>query len=511
MRGKTGIDKEKIIVSRDDESDVLSRMRDEIISLRSEVEKLSEENRNLEDIFETVREGIAYTTLTGEVVYANDALLKIIDIPEEKILGHNIVRLAMSFMEARYLQELLPNLKKLVTGTPVPNFTIHYRDKILEVGFNINFKSKRLTGTLRDVTEKNRTDRALKQSENRLLRAELASGSGNWELHLETGEMLGSEGACKLYGIDSPIADFNIVREIPLPECRQKLDTALNELIRDGKPYNLEFQIKNRKTGEIRDLHSLAEYDPVSRIVFGVIHDITERKKNEDIINKRSRDMTTLLEMSMELLETLDRKQLLKRIIESSIRLMGLDSGAIYSISGEKLYLEATLPPLPGDMPEILRHTTLDKHPHIARAVLDKTQEMIFDARDTILSEEEKIVIISRNLRSLLYIPLIVSKQARGILILGTVDRLHFFDENEIGLSRTMSGLASLALENAILFENLVSAKEKAEESDRLKTAFLQNISHEIRTPLNAIIGFSNFLNQPGLSELERNQFTEII
>jgi signal transduction histidine kinase len=42
--------------------------------------------------------------------------------------------------------------------------------------------------------------------------------------------------------------------------------------------------------------------------------------------------------------------------------------------------------------------------------------------------------------------------------------------------------------------ESLKKAKERAEESDRLKTAFMQNISHEIRTPLNAIIGFSDLL-----------------
>jgi len=57
----------------------------------------------------------------------------------------------------------------------------------------------------------------------------------------------------------------------------------------------------------------------------------------------------------------------------------------------------------------------------------------------------------------------------------------------------------------------IIAAKEKAEESDRLKTAFLQNVSHEIRTPMNAIIGFSTLLNEPDISDFERLQYTDIL
>jgi signal transduction histidine kinase len=53
----------------------------------------------------------------------------------------------------------------------------------------------------------------------------------------------------------------------------------------------------------------------------------------------------------------------------------------------------------------------------------------------------------------------------------------------------------------------LVKAKEKAEESDQLKSSFLANMSHEIRTPMNSIIGFSNLLEEPDISEDEKSSF----
>lgn len=58
---------------------------------------------------------------------------------------------------------------------------------------------------------------------------------------------------------------------------------------------------------------------------------------------------------------------------------------------------------------------------------------------------------------------------------------------------------------------DLSLSKEKAEESDRLKTAFLQNISHEIRTPLNSIIGFSELLDNPDLTPEMIKKFTGCI
>ncbi len=58
---------------------------------------------------------------------------------------------------------------------------------------------------------------------------------------------------------------------------------------------------------------------------------------------------------------------------------------------------------------------------------------------------------------------------------------------------------------------NLEKAKERAEQGDRLKSAFLRNISHEIRTPLNAIVGFSALLTEPENNQSRLQEYTDII
>ncbi len=57
----------------------------------------------------------------------------------------------------------------------------------------------------------------------------------------------------------------------------------------------------------------------------------------------------------------------------------------------------------------------------------------------------------------------------------------------------------------------LIKAKEKAEEGDKLKTAFLNNISHEVRTPLNGIVGFSELVIQPDLRQEEKELYLKIL
>lgn len=67
--------------------------------------------------------------------------------------------------------------------------------------------------------------------------------------------------------------------------------------------------------------------------------------------------------------------------------------------------------------------------------------------------------------------------------------------------------------DHKMIEKNLIEARDKAQVSDRLKSAFLANMSHEIRTPLNAIVGFSNLLTDPDveLEEEEKKEFAKLI
>lgn len=60
-------------------------------------------------------------------------------------------------------------------------------------------------------------------------------------------------------------------------------------------------------------------------------------------------------------------------------------------------------------------------------------------------------------------------------------------------------------------FRELKEAKEKAEESDKLKTTFLNNVSHEFRTPMNGILGFSGLMLKPNVNEARKKLYAEKI
>ena len=103
----------------------------------------------------------------------------------------------------------------------------------------------------------------------------------------------------------------------------------------------------------------------------------------------------------------------------------------------------------------------------------------------------------------------IVQKNGDGTstIVWRKVTAIYDKDENFIGAIAYNREITEIKeVEN-----QLIEAKERAEEADNLKTAFLSNMSHEIRTPLNAIVGFTELLSKKEIQKVDREKYSNYI
>lgn len=112
-------------------------------------------------------------------------------------------------------------------------------------------------------------------------------------------------------------------------------------------------------------------------------------------------------------------------------------------------------------------------------------------------------------LKKFLTIPVIIGDEI--VAVAGVANKDEDYDDTDIRQLSLLMDSAWKITERFRLIEDLKIAKNKAEESSKLKTVFLNNMSHEIRTPMNGIIGFSQFLNKPGITDENRNSYIKII
>jgi len=193
---------------------------------------------------------------------------------------------------------------------------------------------------------------------------------------------------------------------------------------------------------------------------------------------------TALLDIGPRLGASLDLSAVLQAAIEGAVEVSGTQTGAIYLVDGDEIYLGATTPSLADDFPEFLRRAALADHPTIADTLSQGSPLYIEDLRLRELSPAEQAVTDSRDLRTVLYVPLYAEDHPIGIFMVGSVGEVHAISQTEAALSFTLSCSIALALQNARLFHSvsrsaveLEAALQRAEENQRNLRALAARIT----------------------------------
>ena len=248
----------------------------------------------------------------------------------------------------------------------------------------------------------------------------------------------------------------------------------------------------------------------------GINRDITNRKEQEEALVRSRYDIAIKNKIS-NLFLLHDRKSVFKMLLDTLLKEIACKSGFIgYLDNNSRLVLPAIV--------------NIDLY----RAQLDINEDYFIDLeasecewfraireRKSLLNNDtHEHSSVHSEIKNILVSPLIFGNKVIGVLVMA--DKFNGFFENDRemldGICKYTSPIVEamlkeqeMRIEKEKAFLELQIAKERAEESDQLKSAFLLNLSHELRTPLNSIIGFSNLIANQYKDNEDTKRFTDLI
>lgn len=307
------------------------------------------------------------------------------------------------------------------------------------------------------------------------------------------------------------------------------------QVISGGDEWHGEF-VNRKKNGEL--YYESAIITPVMNEVgkithyLGIKEDITGRILAQRAVMEHSNRLAALLEVGQAFGSTIKMDPLLQIVLEHSTRMMAMERGSIYFIYGSQVKVQLAKPAPLDEEKRLLKTYDLSHFPCM-KSCIDTQEVVILSKLDREhLTPAERALVKLKGLQAVVFIPLVLDGKTLGVLALGSSRSPSSFAKNDLEVCQVLATQASLAIKNAWLYQeadkyasdlenynhelarlnaDLKVQKAKAEESDRLKTAFLQNMSHEIRTPMNGIMGFVELLRMPSLKEEKRGLFIEHI
>lgn len=299
---------------------------------------------------------------------------------------------------------------------------------------------------------------------------------------------------------NTSIEDYFFTEDLPF--VKEKIFPAIQK---EGR-WKGEFRFRHFKTGEaVNILYDLFRTDdPVSGETINIStisRDITNRKRNETI-------QQIQYNIARSILQAQDLESLLGIVRQELGRLLDTTNFFVALYNPETDTMKQVI--FKDEKDEVFEEWPASDSisGHVVK--LKKTIFLKGNEMDA-FSNEYNIPVIGANAASWLGVPITVDNGVAGAMVIQSYTDTEAFTAAGVALLEMVAHETGLFIERTKMMQDLISAKEKAEESSKLKTAFINNISHEIRTPLNGILGFGQFLSDPGLSPEEREDYCGLI
>lgn len=159
---------------------------------------------------------------------------------------------------------------------------------------------------------------------------------------------------------------------------------------------------------------------------------------------------------------------------------------------------------------KFLQHVPFSDAPDWFNQITSGHSTYIHDVSELPEGSDQRNILEQQGIKSLLIVPMLDEGACIGFIGFDSVKRLYQYSESEENLLQVLSKMLVNVMKRKAVELDLINAREKAEESDRLKSSFLAAVSHELRTPLNHILGFSDIIRSSDVDP-ETQSFASII
>ncbi len=475
---------------------------------------ISENNEFYITILDGINTGVWAVDKNEKFIFFNSAMEQISGFKKSQAIGSNLMTdIPGRIMngEAQFMK-LFQNVKKSLETTsygPIPIITpkgdLRYQSGVLNPLFDENGQYDGMICTVVDITEHTLAEKALQDSELRLIRSQKIAHMGDWEYDIETNRYIGSDECYRIFDIDPATElSYELLQEKTHPDDRDKSDKHTKSLIESGIGEPFEHRIV-RPDGSIRYVYAQGDVsrDNTGKItkLFGIMLDISERKRAEDEVLKKNRNLSILYSTVSIATEYKNIDDILGYVLTELLDYQGSEAGGIYLIyeGSDEIVLHAHKG-LSDELLEKVRRVPLNE-PTVAAAMTSKNVLIKEPCRSEKMIKLEK----EHGIGKVMTIKLQARGKAIGFVNITLPAEYEILEEDALVLE-SVGKQVGIVIENLRLFNETERSYEELKSLDRMKDEFLSNVSHELKTPLVSIGGYSEVLSAGTLGELNERQ-----